>query len=74
MVGTITGILMALFFNNAGGAWDAYVETGVLGGSPTPTRRPSSATPSETVQGHRGPVLHVPHFATITLVLAPLFL
>ncbi len=35
MVGTIAGILMALFLNNAGGAWDnakKYIETGALGG------------------------------------------
>jgi K(+)-stimulated pyrophosphate-energized sodium pump len=35
MVGTITGILMALFFNNAGGAWDnakKYIEDGHFGG------------------------------------------
>jgi H(+)-translocating pyrophosphatase len=35
MIGTITGILMALFLNNGGGAWDnakKYIETGALGG------------------------------------------
>jgi K(+)-stimulated pyrophosphate-energized sodium pump len=35
MVGTIAGILMALFLNNAGGAWDnakKYIETGAGGG------------------------------------------
>lgn len=35
MVGTIAGILTALFLNNAGGAWDnakKYVETGAHGG------------------------------------------
>lgn len=35
MVGTITGILTALFLNNAGGAWDnakKYIETGAHGG------------------------------------------
>ncbi len=35
MVGTIAGILMALFLNNGGGAWDnakKYIETGALGG------------------------------------------
>ena len=35
MVGTIGGIIMALFLNNAGGAWDnakKYVETGAHGG------------------------------------------
>ncbi|MDD5092956.1 MAG: sodium-translocating pyrophosphatase [Dehalococcoidia bacterium] len=35
MVGTIVGIITALFLNNAGGAWDnskKYIETGALGG------------------------------------------
>lgn len=35
MFGTVSGILMALFLNTAGGAWDnakKYIETGVLGG------------------------------------------
>ena len=35
MVGTIAGILMALFLNNSGGAWDnakKYIETGAHGG------------------------------------------
>ncbi|MDZ4722659.1 MAG: sodium-translocating pyrophosphatase [candidate division Zixibacteria bacterium] len=35
MVGTIGGILMALFLNNSGGAWDnakKYIETGAHGG------------------------------------------
>ena len=35
MFSTSTGILMALFLNNAGGAWDnakKYIETGAVGG------------------------------------------
>jgi K(+)-stimulated pyrophosphate-energized sodium pump len=35
MVGTITGVLMALFMNNGGGAWDnakKFIETGQFGG------------------------------------------
>lgn len=35
MFATVSGILMALFLNTAGGAWDnakKYIETGVLGG------------------------------------------
>ena len=35
MFGTVSGILMALFLNTSGGAWDnakKYIETGALGG------------------------------------------
>ena len=35
MFATVAGILMALFLNTAGGAWDnakKYIETGALGG------------------------------------------
>jgi hypothetical protein len=35
MFATVSGILMALFLNNSGGAWDnakKYVETGAFGG------------------------------------------
>ena len=35
MFATVTGILMALFLNTSGGAWDnakKYIETGALGG------------------------------------------
>lgn len=35
MFATVSGILMALFLNTAGGAWDnakKYIETGALGG------------------------------------------
>lgn len=35
MIGTVVGILIAIFFNNGGGAWDnakKYIETGQFGG------------------------------------------
>ena len=44
MFSTSTGILMALFFNNAGGAWDnakKYVETGKFGGKNSDAHRAS---------------------------------
>ena len=58
MVGTITGILMAMFMNNGGGAWDnakKYIESGnfkvdgvVVGKKSDPHKAASSATPSAT--------------------------
>ena len=42
MFATSTGILMALFFNNGGGAWDnakKYVETGKFGGKGSETHK-----------------------------------
>lgn len=50
MFSTCTGILMALFFNNAGGAWDnakKYVETGQLGGKGSDTHK--AAVTGDTV-------------------------
>jgi len=44
MVATITGILMAIFFNTGGGAWDnakKYIETGVYGGKRSDTHKAS---------------------------------
>ena len=81
MVGTITGILMALFFNNAGGAWDnakKYVETGALGGKKSDAHKAAVVgdTVGDPFKDTAGPSLHVliKLLATITLVLAPLFL
>jgi K(+)-stimulated pyrophosphate-energized sodium pump len=74
MVGTICGILMALFLNNAGGAWDnakKYIESGALGGKyltaadGTKTKNPThgAAVVGDTVgdpfKDTAGPSLHV---------------
>jgi K(+)-stimulated pyrophosphate-energized sodium pump len=44
MVGTISGVLLAMLMNNGGGAWDnakKWIETGKYGGkNPTPTKPP----------------------------------
>ena len=59
MVGTIGGVLLATYLNNAGGAWDnakKFIESGGMkdepatssARAPTPTRPPSSAIPSAT--------------------------
>jgi K(+)-stimulated pyrophosphate-energized sodium pump len=88
MVGTISGVMLATFFNNSGGAWDnakKYVESGnlkdvagnILGKK---TDAHAAAVVGDTVgdpfKDTAGPSLHVliKLIATITLVLAPLFI
>jgi K(+)-stimulated pyrophosphate-energized sodium pump len=81
MVGTIVGILVALFLNNGGGAWDnakKYVETGAYGGKGSDTHKAAVVgdTVGDPFKDTAGPSLHVliKLLSTITLVLAPLFL
>jgi K(+)-stimulated pyrophosphate-energized sodium pump len=81
MVGTITGILMALFLNNAGGAWDnakKYIEMGTFGGKKSEAHKAAVVgdTVGDPFKDTAGPSLHVliKLLATITLVLAPLFI
>ncbi|XP_072956066.1 pyrophosphate-energized membrane proton pump 3 [Typha angustifolia] len=81
MFATVAGILMALFMNTAGGAWDnakKYIETGALGGKGSDCHK--AAVTGDTVgdpfKDTAGPSLHVliKMLATITLVMAPVFL
>jgi K(+)-stimulated pyrophosphate-energized sodium pump len=81
MVGTIVGILMALFLNNGGGAWDnakKYIETGALGGKRSEPHKAAVVgdTVGDPFKDTAGPSLHVlvKLLSTITLVLAPLFI
>ncbi len=81
MVGTISGILMALFLNNAGGAWDnakKYIETGAYGGKKSEAHKAAVVgdTVGDPFKDTAGPSIHVliKLLATITLVLAPLFI
>jgi K(+)-stimulated pyrophosphate-energized sodium pump len=78
MVGTITGVLMALVLNNGGGAWDnakKYIEAK----GQKRTAAHSAAVVGDTVgdpfKDTAGPSLHVlvKLLATITLVFATLF-
>ncbi len=88
MVGTISGVLLATVLNNGGGAWDnakKYIESGhlldadgnVLGKK---TEAHAAAVVGDTVgdpfKDTAGPSLHVlvKLLATITLVMAPLFI
>jgi len=81
MVGTIAGILMALFFNNGGGAWDnakKFIEMGNYGGKGSDTHKAAVVgdTVGDPFKDTAGPSIHVliKLLATITLVLAPLFI
>src|SRR5690348_12858361 len=88
MVGTVTGIMMALVMNNGGGAWDnakKYIEAGNLKddkGNVLGKRSPAheAAVVGDTVgdpfKDTAGPSLHIviKLLSTITLVLAPLFI
>jgi K(+)-stimulated pyrophosphate-energized sodium pump len=88
LVGTISGVMLATVLNNGGGAWDnakKYIESGqlkddqgnVLGKG---TLAHAAAVVGDTVgdpfKDTAGPSLHVlvKLLATITLVLAPLFI
>jgi K(+)-stimulated pyrophosphate-energized sodium pump len=88
MVGTIAGVLLATVLNNSGGAWDnakKYIEAGHLVGEDGKVVKKKSPTHAAAVVGDTvgdpfkdtaGPSLHVlvKLLATITLVLAPLFI
>jgi K(+)-stimulated pyrophosphate-energized sodium pump len=88
MVGTIAGVLLATVLNNGGGAWDnakKYIESGHLVGENgevlgKKTFAHAAAVVGDTVgdpfKDTAGPSLHVlvKLLATITLVMAPLFI
>ena len=88
MVGTIAGVMLATTLNNGGGAWDnakKYIESGhlkddqgnVLGkGSDAHAAAVVGDTVGDPFKDTAGPSLHVlvKLLATITLVLAPLFI
>jgi len=88
MVGTIGGLLMATFMNNGGGAWDnakKFIEAGLFKGPDGKVQGKGSEVHAAAVVGDTvgdpfkdtaGPSLHVlvKLLATVTLVLAPIFL
>ena len=80
MVGTISGVLLAMLMNNGGGAWDnakKFIETGEYGGKRSEAHKAAVVgdTVGDPFKDTAGPSLHVliKLLATITLVLAPLF-
>ena len=81
MVATITGVILACYLNNSGGAWDnakKYIETGAYGGKKGDAHR--AAVTGDTVgdpfKDTAGPSLHVliKLLSTLTLALAALFM
>jgi len=81
MVGTIVGVLMACYLNNAGGAWDnakKYIESGAFGGKKSPAHQASVTgdTVGDPFKDTAGPSLHVliKLFSTLTLALVSLFI
>jgi H+-translocating diphosphatase len=81
MFGTVTGILMALFLDTTGGAWDnakKYIELGNFGGKNSEAHK--AAVTGDTVgdpfKDTAGPSLHVviKLLSTTILVAGPLFI
>ena len=78
--GTVSGILMALFLDNVGGAWDnakKYVELGHYGGKGSEAHKAAVTgdTVGDPLKDTAGPSLHVviKLLSTTILVLGPLF-
>merc|ERR1712176_573795 len=80
MFATVSGILLALFLNTAGGAWDnakKYIEQGAHGGKGSEAHKASVTgdTVGDPCKDTAGPSLHVliKMLSTIALVLAPVW-
>lgn len=80
MVCTITGVVMALFLNNGGGAWDnakKFIELGNLGGKKSETHKGAVVgdTVGDPFKDTAGPSIHVliKLISTLTLVFVSLF-
>jgi K(+)-stimulated pyrophosphate-energized sodium pump len=80
LVCTITGVVMALFLNNGGGAWDnakKFIELGNLGGKKSETHKGAVVgdTVGDPFKDTAGPSLHVliKLISTLTLVFVSLF-
>jgi H(+)-translocating pyrophosphatase len=78
MFATTTGILMGIFFNNSGAAWDnakKFLETGAYGGKGSETHKATVTgdTVGDPFKDTAGPSLHVliKLLSTMSLVMAP---
>jgi len=81
MIGTIAGVLVALFMNNGGAALDnakKFIEAGNLGGKGSAAHAAAVVgdTLGDPLKDTAGPSLHVvvKLLNTITLSMAPLFI
>jgi K(+)-stimulated pyrophosphate-energized sodium pump len=75
---TVTGILMALFMANAGGAWDnakKYIETGAIGGKGSDAHKAAVVgdTIGDPFKDTSGPAMNIliKLMSVVSLVLAP---
>ncbi|MBC2580979.1 sodium-translocating pyrophosphatase [Clostridium sp. DJ247] len=80
LVGTMTGVVLALFLNNSGGAWDnakKFIELGNYGGKKSEAHKAGVVgdTIGDPFKDTAGPSLHVliKLISTITLVFVVLF-
>jgi K(+)-stimulated pyrophosphate-energized sodium pump len=78
---TVTGVLMALFMANAGGAWDnakKYIEAGALGGKGSDPHKAAVVgdTVGDPFKDTSGPSMNIliKLMSVVSLVLAPVFL
>ena len=75
----VTGVLMAIFMSNSGGAWDnakKYVESGVHGGKGSPAHKAAVVgdTVGDPFKDTSGPSINIliKLMTVISLILAPL--
>ncbi|MDH5458591.1 MAG: sodium/proton-translocating pyrophosphatase, partial [Nitrospinota bacterium] len=78
---TLSGVLLALFMSNGGGAWDnakKYVESGHLGGKGSEAHKATVVgdTVGDPLKDTSGPAMNIliKLMSIVSLVLAPLFI
>jgi K(+)-stimulated pyrophosphate-energized sodium pump len=78
---TLSGVLLALFMANAGGAWDnakKYIESGVMGGKGSAAHKAAVVgdTVGDPFKDTSGPSMNIliKLMSVVSLVLAPWFI